>query len=336
MARSRRRFIASLGTLAATGWALSPGRRASGADSYTLRYSSTGQSNVAWNVMATKWAAAVNRRSNGRLKIEVYPNSQLAKEAESISGLTTGVVDIALEAGVFLETLFPQMQVFTLPFMFKNYAAAYRVVDGPIGDEFFAQFENKGIVGLAWGATGFREMSSVGTRVVRVPEDMKGLRFRVQGGAVAIAMSQALGLIPVTIDVTEVYTALVQHTIDVVDQTPTGVITTNESAVVTHIALTNHVFNLQPLVASKSKIDALPADLQKILKEEAKAALPSWRSAITRENADALTTMKNKGIAINDTDYNAFRKAMDPVYATFQTKLGGDLVQRVSRAANAT
>ena len=323
---ARRRFLA---TAASVAFAARP---AVAADSYTLRMSAAGNGTAVWNIVAARWGAAVARRSGGRLNIELYPNAQLAKERESIAGLTTGVVDLTLQSSVFLETLFPQLQVLTLPFMFKNVAGALRVIDGPIGADFNAQFESKGITCLAWGTSSFRQMETVGKQV-RSPDDLKGLRYRVQGGAVSVAMVQALGAIPVTIDLSEVYTALSQHTIDVVDTTPEGAVDEKFYVIVKHVALTNHVLVLQPILASKSKIESLPSDLQRILREEWRNIAPSWRAAVTQNNGEAIATLKSNGVAVTDVDYPAFRKAMDPVYASLQAKLGGDLIQRVSRAS---
>jgi TRAP-type transport system periplasmic protein len=331
----RKLFLANwVGALAAIGAAAASVSRASAADSYTFRMSTSASATTPWTVAATRLAAAVGRRSNGRLKIEVYPNAQLANQHDSIVGLTTGLVDLTIQASVFSEPEFPQLQVLSLPFMFKDIAAAYRVLDGPIGGEFAAAFATKGILGFGWGSSGVRELETV-SKPVRSPEDMRGLRFRIQGGAVNVAMAQALGSIPVTIDVAEVYTSLMQHTIDAVDSSPDGVMDQKSYMALKYLALTHHLPVVQPILGSKSKIDALPADLQQILREEAKAVIPPWRAAAVRAGADAMEALKGKGMILTEIDYPAFRKAMDPVYTGLQSRLGGDLVQRVSRAANA-
>jgi tripartite ATP-independent transporter DctP family solute receptor len=326
--QSRKRFLtASVGALAFTG------TPASAVDSFVLRMSFAAAPTTAWGMSAARWAAAVDRRSNGRLKIELYPNGQLANEQASIQGLTTGVVDLRFGATVFLESLIPQLSVFTLPFMFKDTDAVFRVVDGPIGNEIFSRLESKGMIGLFWGTSAFRELETV-SKPIRVPEDMKGLRFRSQGGAVSVGMVRALGAIPLTVDFSEIYVSLAQHTVDAIDSTPDAVLESKFDSVVKHVAMTNHVFVLQPMIGSKSKIESLPADLQRILKEEGKAILPFWRSSAARSTAAAIETLKSKGVAFTEVDYPAFRKAMDPVYASLQSSLGDDLIQRVSRSAN--
>ena len=128
--------------------------RAGAAETYTLRCGVNTPPASAFVTTAVQYAAAVNRRSNGQLKIEVYPSGQLAKEQESIDGLVNGTLDLAVQQTGFLVPLVPRIQVLELPFLFKNLAAGFRVLDGPIGNEFFADLEAKGIIGLCWGPPG--------------------------------------------------------------------------------------------------------------------------------------------------------------------------------------
>ena len=251
--------------LAALGTSASASRPSRAADAVTLRMSLTSGFPAPTNIAAAQWAQAVMRRANGRLKIEIYPNAQLVKEREAATGLVSGIVDLVVQASIFLEPLFPRIAALSLPFLFKDSASAYRIADGPIGEELFADFESKGIVGLSWPSSGFRELETVG-KIVRTPNDTRGLRLRIQGGAVNLAMASALGSIPITIDFSEVFTALQQHTVDAMETTPEGLIASKLYTVLGHIALTNHVFNFTPLLVGKSKLEPLPRDLQQILR----------------------------------------------------------------------
>jgi TRAP-type transport system periplasmic protein len=275
----------------------------------------------------------VARRSNGQLKVEVYPSGQVAKEKEAIDGLTTGVIDFAVTSTPELEALFARFELFNLPFLFKDSATAFRIIDGPLGGEFFADLESKGIVGLGWGTTGFKEVVTAGKAVV-VPEDMKGLRIRIQPSAVSVATYRALGAIPVAIDTSEVFTALSQHTLDGTESILDAVASRKWDVILKHVAMTNHVFVLNPLLGSKRKIDGLPLALQRIVKEEGRVAALFFRRITADQTLADIQAFKKNGVAFSEVQYPAFRKAMDPVYAQFQSKLGGDLIDRVSRAAN--
>jgi TRAP-type transport system periplasmic protein len=309
-------------------------RSAAAAESYTMRMSLTDPAASLVGAVGLRLAAAVNRRSDGQLKIEVYPSYQLVPEQQVATALTTGVIDLAIQSSPQVEPLLPALQVFDMPFLLKDDAAAYRVLDGPIGTQFFAELEPKGIVGLAWGTGGFKELATT-TRAVSLPEDMKGLRVRVQSGAVFTATFAALGAIPVTIDSSESYIALQQHTVDGLDGNLDSLTTRKMYVVTKHVAMSNHVLSLIPLLGSARKIQALPPPLQRILKEESKSLVPFWRTLHARQTAEDIEILKKNGVTFTEIQYAAFRKAVDPVYVSVQTKIGSELIERIGRAANA-
>jgi TRAP-type transport system periplasmic protein len=279
-----------------------------------------------------RFAASVGRRSKGQLTIDVYPSAQLAKEQESIDAIRTGVLDFTMQAGAFLIPLAPQHQVLALPFIFKDLAAGYRVLDGPIGTELFAALEPKGIIGLAWVTSNFKQIETTSKAIV-TPADMKGLRIRIVAGTVQVATYQALGAVPVIIDVTEVYTALSQRTVDGMEVSLDSFTAGKWYAVAKHVAMSNHFFTVTPLMASKRRMESLPAPLQKILKEEGKAILSYVRSIATQREADAIQLIKANGGVFTDIQYAEFRKAVEPVYAAATASVGRDFMDRVTRAA---
>ena len=284
-------------------------------------------------VTALRLAAAVARRSNGQLTIEVYPSLQLAKEGAIVEGLSSGVLDLAIQSSAVLVPVLPRFQIFDMPFLFKDSAAVFRVVEGPIGAEFFSELESHGILGLGWGTTGFRELETT-SKPVMVPEDVKGLRVRIQSGAVYVATYQALGAIPVTIDLSEAFVGLSQHTVDAIELNLDGFVSGKYYGVAKHVAMLNHIVAVTPLMGSKRKIEALPSALQTILKRECQALVPFWRDLVVRQTNDDIEFLKKSGVALNAVQYAPFRKKMDPVYALFQGKLGGDFIERVGRVAN--
>ena len=172
------------------------------------------------------------------------------------------------------------------------------------------------------------------SKKVRSPADMRGLRIRIQSGPVYVAMMQGLGAIPVVIDASERIVALQQHTVDGLDISLEQMVAQAIYPYIGHVALTNHIYSLQPLCASKKSLEGLPTDLQQILRSEAKAVRSAQRALGAQRVTEATRFMREKGIAFGEIDYPLFRKAMDSVYAGFQSKLGSDLIERVSRAAN--
>lgn len=322
----RRRSLLGLAAAAA----LQP-RAARSADGYTLRLSISPPVGSTFFLHAAEFARTVERRTNGRVKVEVYPSGQLAKQNESIAGLVTGTVDFSLHDAAYVSSVFAPAQVLLLPFMFKDIATLYRIVDGPIGDRLFRQLEDKGILGLSWGAGGFRAIETT-TKTVLKPDDMKGLRIRIHGGP-DVATMQALGAVPVSIDTSEVYTAFSQRTVDAIETGPEAIASDKLYQFVRHIAFSNHVPSIAPLLASKKKIEALPPDLQAAVKESAKSVRASWRKLYTERAQESVDFLKGNGVAFNDVDWAAFRRLMTPIYAAYESKIGPDVLQQVSKAA---
>jgi TRAP-type transport system periplasmic protein len=312
-----------------------PAAGGAASDTYTLRMSVAQSSTALQGIAALRLAAAVQRRSSGRLRIEVYPNLQLAKEGAIVEGLSSGVLDLAMQSSSVLVPVLPRIQIFDMPFLFKDLSSVFRVFEGPIGTEFFAQLEPHGIVGLGWGVVGFRQLETT-TKAVVEPDDMKGLRIRIPSGAVYVATYQALGAIPITIDLTETFVALSQHTVDAIEINLDGFALEKYYGVAKHVAMLNHILSVTPLLGSKRKIDALPPALANILKQESKALVPFWRNLVARQTSEDIEFLKKNGVTFTEVQYAAFRKKMDPVYALFQGKLGGDFIERVSRAAGGT
>ena len=328
---SRARMIGVLGALALP--ALAP-RSVRAADTYTLRASVATAPGSTHDLVVERFAAAVAKRSGGQLTIEVFPSSQLVKQSDTINALSSGVVDLVLDSSVVLQNVLPQIQVFDMPFLFKDLDTGLRVLDGPVGDYFSAQLATKGISVLAWGSGGLKQLETT-SRLITVPDDMKGLKIRILPFPIYAAMYQALGAVPLSIDFAETYMALQQHTVEAIDSSLDAATAANMYVVCKRCALSNHIFSVTPLVANKAKVDALPPALQKILKEEAHAVIPFWRATYNKHIGDVIETMKKNGVAFNEIQHAPFRAAMEPVYATYRTKLGGDLLDRVSSAANA-
>ena len=322
--------MVTLGVLGVPFGAATPGRAAE-IETYTLRLAQSSPTNNPHVVAALHFAAAVARRSKGQVRVEVYPNGQLGSEKDNVDALISGVIDFTIGTSATLVPLFPRYQVLDMPFLFKSFGAGYRVLDGQIGNELFAELESKGIVGLGWGIGGFRQIETT-TRAIIVPDDMKGLRIRIVGGAVQVAMYQALGAVPVTIDIAETYTALSQHTIDAMEIPLATIVLSKYYTVIKHVAMSNHILSVNPLLGSKRKIESLPATVQKIIKEEAKAVVPFWRSLIAVQLASDVQALKANGVAFTEIQSAGFRKAMDPIYASVQAKLGDNLIDRISRA----
>ena len=324
--RSRRTFLASCSALGTAGFPL----RTTAAGSYTMRLALATPADTPGGIASLRFASAVKRRTDGQVTIEVYPSYQLAKESETTDGLLTGTIDFVTQTPSNMASLLPRLSIFDMPFLFKDVAAGFRILDGPVGAELASDMEAKGIIPLVWGENGTREFGTT-TKPIHTPEDMRGLRVRVLNGALYIATFQAFGAIPVVIDSSEAYIALTQHVVDAVDYPLLALVAGKFYNVIKHVALLNQVFSPVAIYAGKRKLSPLPAPLQKAIIEEAKGIAPAWRALSAKLTADDAEILQKNGVTFTEVQYAQFRKAIEPVYAAYQSKPGADLIERINR-----
>lgn len=157
--------------------------------------------------------------------------------------------------------------------------------------------------------------------------------MRIPGGVVGLSMYQTLGGLAVTIDLAEIITSLNQHVVDGIDTIIDAFTGQKFYAAAKYANMLNHIFSVNILMGSRRKIEALPPDLQRSIRDEGKALLPFWRSLILRQTADDIEILKKNGVIFTEPQFTAFRRAVDPVYAAFAPKIGVEFLERASRAA---
>jgi tripartite ATP-independent transporter DctP family solute receptor len=284
--------------------------------------------------IATRIAQLVEQRTGGSVKIRVFAGGQLGSEVNIVSGLTTGIVDLAMHTTGFLESFFPRIQAIDLPFLFKDSASAERLLDGPIGQDLLKDMEVKGIYGLTWGHYGWR-VTETNTHPVKAPQDLTGLKVRIQPGAVFAAMFKAVGAVPIVIDLAELYIALSQGTVNGYELPFMAVVSTKLIEVTKYVGLTNHVYNGGAFMASKLRFDTLTPKEREVIRETVKETQPFWRKLVAEKSLENRALCEQRGLSISEIDYPAFRKAMEPVYVEFRTKIGVEFVDRVIKEAAA-
>ena len=286
------------------------------------------------HTVATKFAELVAAKTNGAVRIQVFSGGQLGSEVNIVSGMQTGIVDMALHTTGFLESFFPRVQVLDLPFLFRDARTAETLLDGPIGQGLLADMPAKGIYGLAWGHYGWRETETA-NQPVRTPSDLKGLKIRIQPGAVYAASFRACGAIPVVLDLSEVYIGIAQKTVGGVELPFLAIVASKLFEVTKFAGLTNHVYNAGALMASKVKFDRLEAGHRQAIRDAAAEIQPFWRATVAAKTEEGRAFCAQKGMQIDTADFAAFQAAMAPVYDEFRDKIGAGLVGQVLKAVRA-
>jgi TRAP-type transport system periplasmic protein len=307
-----------------TGWAAAP------THTLKLTFADT-QSHPLYDVLK-RFSEDVSKRTSGAIDIQVFSIGQLGSGTNILTGLQTGIIDFCAHTSGFIDTIFPKFQVVDLPFLFSDSASAERLLDGPTGAKLLEMLPTKGIYGLGWGHWGWRVVSTVGKKAPE-PADMKGLKIRVQPGAIFAATFRTLGASPVAIDLTEVYLALSQHVIDAVETPMISLAATKHDEIVNTINLTNQVYNVGVMMASKSKFDALPKDAQEAIRAASVNLTKDWRTTIAAKSGEIAERYKTKGMTIVEPNRDDYRKATEGVYPQFKDIIGADLYDAVMKEA---
>jgi C4-dicarboxylate-binding protein DctP len=225
-------------------------------------------------------------------------------------------------------------EVFDLPYLLPNKAALRKVTDGPIGKAMLKKLETKGMVGLAYWDNGFKAMSA--NKPLRMPEDYKGLKFRIQSSKVLEAQFRALGAIPQVMAFSEVYQALQTGVVDGQENTPSNMFTQKFHEVQKYTTLTNHGYIGYVVVVNKKFWDDLPADIRTQLTKAMDEATVYSNDISEKENAEGLEDIKKSGktelITPTAAESAAMRKAMEPLYHDMASRVGKQLIDDVSKA----
>jgi len=166
-----------------------------------------------YHLGAVKFSELVAQRTGGKVKIDVYPSTQLGNERDMVEGLQLGTIDLVVTSTGPVGGFVPKMFVVDLPFLFRDRDHAYKVLDGPIGRDLLSALSAKSIRGLAFWENGFRQITN-NLRPIEKPTDLKGVKIRTMENKVHLAAFRAFGASPTPMAWSEVYTALQQRTID--------------------------------------------------------------------------------------------------------------------------
>ncbi len=275
-------------------------------------------------------AKNVEERTDGKVKIEVFPLSQLGAERELTEALTLGTADMSISSTAPIANFYPEIGIVDMPFLFESREHAYKVLDGEIGQELLKGMENVGIVGLAWGENGFRHITNA-KKPINKPEDLKGLKIRTQENPIHLDAFNALGAKPTPMAWTEALTALQQGVVDA-QENPIVVADTYKlyEANQKHMSLTGHLYSPAVIMFSKTVWDTLPAEYQDILKEESKKAGDQIRDLITKSDEESLEVLKEQGMEIvEEVDVAPFREAIQPVYEKYESEFGKEKLDAI-------
>ena len=285
--------------------------------------------NSHYGVAIDTFAKEVEARTNGRYKIQTFYAGALGAERESVEGVQLGTLDLTMTSTGPLPNFVPEVAILDIPFLFRDYAHARAVLDGPIGQDLLQKFPPKGLVALGWGENGFRHMTN-SKRPVNVPDDLNGLKMRTMENPIHIQAYKQFGILPTPMAFTEVFTALQQGTVDG-QENPLSVITAAKlDQVQKNLSLTGHVYSPAVILINNGQWDKLSAADKQAFNDAAKEAVKANRARIDDDERKAVTDLRAKGMqVVENVDKAKFQAALGPTFTEFGKKFGQENIDRI-------
>ena len=284
---------------------------------------------------ALKFKELAEKKLPGKVQVQVFPSSQLFGDAKELEALLLGDVQFIAPSLSKFDRYTKKIQVFDLPFLFDDLAAVDRFQSGPQGQALLKSMSNRGLIGVAYWHNGMKQLSTNQDKLIR-PEDVKGLKFRIQASDVLEAQFRALNANPQKLAFAEVYQALQTGVVDGQENTWSNIYSQKFHEVQKTIAETNHGVIDYMVVTNAKWWDGLPPDVKKGLSEamtEATAYANKLANDINESDRKKITDAgKAKIQPLSKDDVAAWRKAMNPVWKKFEGDIGRDLIDAASKS----
>ncbi|MFA7669793.1 MAG: TRAP transporter substrate-binding protein [Burkholderiaceae bacterium] len=264
----------------------------------------------------------------GKFQVEQFPNSALGGEREVIEGLQLGTIDLAIVSTGATVNFVPATGVFDIPFLFRDLQHARTVLDGDVGQRLLGEFSKRGLVGLAWGEQGFRQLTN-NVRPVATPADAKGLKVRTMENPIHIAAFRELGILATPMAWPEVATALQQGTIDGQENPMSVIVSAKLPQLQKYLSLTSHVYGPAVVLASPVSFDGLSDQDKDAFRKAARAAAVAMRKYVDNVETSGLEEVQKAGMQVNKVDHAAFSQALEPVYPKYYKQFGKELVDSI-------
>ena len=281
---------------------------------------------------ALKFAEIARERSGGRIEIKVAPSAQLGDDAAMVTALRTGALDLSANSQGPVSSAVPEYAAYGMPFLFQTAGQAFKVLDGPLGQELADKSAAKGLMVLGYWDNGIRHMTNSKHPIAKV-EEMKGLKMRTPPDSVLVDIMQAIGAEAQQVKFAELYVALQQGVVDGQENPLVNFHASKLYEVQKYVSLTGHMFQMTPLLASKRSWDRLAEADRKLLTEAAAEATAYQRQLSEQADVALVADLRAKGVEINEVDKSGFEQATRKVREKWLAGPIGPYVKKVITAA---
>lgn len=302
----------------------------SGAQAQTIvkiGYATTATSH--YGVGTTVFCDDIEKGTQGRYKCQQFPSSALGGEREMIEAVQLGTLDIVNTSTGPVGNFVPEVKIVDIPFLFRDYAHARKVMDGPIGQDILTKFPAKGLIALAWTENGFRHMTNNKRSIVK-PEDAAGLKMRTMENKVHMEGYRAFGIQPTPMAFPEVFGALQQGTVDGQENPIPVILASKFSQVQKHLSLTGHVYSPALLITSPRLMNKLNEADKAVFYAAAKNASAAQRKKVNEDEDNGIAQLEKDGMSVvRKVDGQAFRNALRAPYAEYSKEFGADNIRKI-------
>ncbi len=335
MTLNRKQFITAIAASTLGSAFVLPAR----AQAKTLKYThfQPAKSDQPKHVAALAFKEHVEKATNGSIKVELYPASQLGPAQQVMEGLRLGSIEMGVVHDGGIPGVYKTFNVFGLPYVFRDHAHAYAVLDGQFGKDFAEDMRKKtGIRLAAYADNGIRHFTN-NKRAVRTPEDMKGLKIRVQPSPVFVKLVESLGASPTAIDWGELPAALAQGTADGQENGVTNILAASLFQHQKHISLGGHVYSLHAYLVNDRFYNALTPPEKKAVDEGIVIAQKIHRDMTREQDLSAKKVLSDKGMTVTEltpAEIDRFRKLAQPAVKTYlDAEVSKEWTERLMAAA---
>jgi tripartite ATP-independent transporter DctP family solute receptor len=282
-----------------------------------------------YDIGANVFCENLDKNTQGRYKCQVYPASALGGEREQIEAVQIGTQDLVITSTGPVGNFVPEMKVVDVPFLFRDYDHARKVLDGKIGQDMLAKFSNHGLVALAWSENGFRHMTN-NKRAIVSAADATGLKMRTMENKVHMEGYRAFGIQPTPMAFPEVFGALQQGVVDGQENPIPVILASKFSQVQKHLSLTGHVYSPALIITSPRVMSKLSDADKKTFQDAANKSVAATRKKVNDDEATGIAQLEREGMqVVKKVNSASFNDALKGPYANYAKEFGADKIAAI-------
>ncbi|MEY3640083.1 MAG: hypothetical protein RIR68_3216 [Pseudomonadota bacterium] len=282
-----------------------------------------------YDIGANVFCETLDKNTQGRYKCQVYPASSLGGEREQVEAVQIGTQDMVITSTGPVGNFVPEMKIVDIPFLFRDYDHARKVLDGKIGQDMLAKFPNHGLVALAWSENGFRHMTN-NKRAIVSANDASGLKMRTMENKVHMEGYRSFGIQPTPMAFPEVFGALQQGVVDGQENPIPVILASKFSQVQKHLSLTGHVYSPALIITSPRVMSKLSDADKKAFQDAANKSVAATRKKVNDDEATGIAQLEREGMqVVKKVNSASFNDALKGPYANYAKEFGADKIAAI-------